>query len=250
MATTLPPGPGGTFDFGKPFQFVFQDPDWIKKVLLGGLFTFLCFLMVGIPFVVGYEMRLLKRAAQGHPRPLPEWEDYGGLFMDGLRGWGLSLAYFVAVLFVPGGLACVLGVVGSGFSEMSGSDTAEGLAAIGVAGLYLLCLLLGLILGLYVPAALIRLVLFDRFGAGFEVREVLDFIKRNLGNYALALLVTLLAGMLAGFGWILCCIGFLPAAFWARCVKAFSMGEVARLDRLMAGSPGTPPDSYVGGAVA
>ncbi len=40
MATAAP-GPSGTVDFGRCFTFVTEDPEWVTKILLGGLFTLL-----------------------------------------------------------------------------------------------------------------------------------------------------------------------------------------------------------------
>jgi hypothetical protein len=81
----------------------------------------------------------------------------------------------------------------------------------------------------YLPAALARSALRDSFSQGFAWREIVAFIRANLGNYALALVVYLVASFLSQFGSILCCIGIFPAAFWAYEVLAFGLGETVRL---------------------
>ena len=43
MATSAP-APSGTVDFGRCFTFVTEDPEWITKILLGGLFMNASFL--------------------------------------------------------------------------------------------------------------------------------------------------------------------------------------------------------------
>jgi hypothetical protein len=83
---------------------------------------------------------------------------------------------------------------------------------------------------LYLPAALLRLALERRFGAAFEVEKNFELIKRNVGNYVLALLVFLLANFISQFGILLFCIGILPASFWGSCVGAYALGEVALRD--------------------
>jgi hypothetical protein len=92
MATALPPpsSPRTGLDFGRCFSFVSEDPDWAKKILIGGLFALASFFLVGAFFVAGYFARLVKRVAAGEPLPLPEWDDLGGIFNDGLRLVGLT----------------------------------------------------------------------------------------------------------------------------------------------------------------
>src|SRR5687768_15580892 len=46
-----PPAPGTQFDFGKPFTYVFDDPRWLQKILIGGLFYLAGFLIVGWFFI-------------------------------------------------------------------------------------------------------------------------------------------------------------------------------------------------------
>jgi uncharacterized protein DUF4013 len=230
--------PRDTIDLARAFRFVPEDPDWIKKILIGGAFTLLTPLLVGAVFVAGYGVRLLRRSAAGEPRPLPEWDDLGGLFGDGLRAMALYLAYALPVTIVPMGLMVAVAVATAGLSGGAGSrgasDAFGAIAAIGFMGLYALMAVVMLVLSLYIPAALARFVMLDRLSAGFEVRENLDFIRRNLGNYAMTLLLYLLASFAAQLGILLCCVGFFPASFWAVCILFWGLGEVVRRDAALA----------------
>lgn len=220
-------------DFGRAFQFFFQDPEWVKKVLIGGLFQLLTILLVGLPFVFGYEMRVLQRTWAGDPRPLPEWDDFGGFFRDGLKGLGLGLAYFLGALVVPGSLGCMLAMVGGAVSSGTGSDAAGGLVALGMVFLQVVGGIMVLIVALYFPAAFTRMTLYQRFGAGFEFRENWELIRRNPGNYAIAILIFLVSNFVAQLGIVLCCIGVFPASFWSNCVLGYVLGEVARNDAFL-----------------
>jgi hypothetical protein len=230
-----------TIDLGRAFRFVVEDPDWIKKILIGGVFTLLSGVLVGAVFVVGYGVRLTRRVAAGDPRPLPEWEDLGGMFGEGLRGLAIYLVYVLPVAIVPMAFAVVVAMAGAGLSGASGapggrdaSETFGALAAVGLMGVYAVTAILMLVLALYVPAALARFAMLDRVSAGFEVRENLDFIRRNLGNYAMALLLYLLASFAAQLGVLLCCVGIFPASFWAVCILFWALGEVVRRDPTLA----------------
>lgn len=217
-------------DFGRAFRFVFDDPDWVKKVLMGSLFTLLGVFLIGGVFLAGYVERLIQRAARGEARPLPDWDDLGGLFSSGLRVLGAYLAHLFVIL-LPLGAMMVVGMVLAGGASAN-HDAAEGLGAL--AGIAMLggyaFMMLGMVaLLVYFPAALTRLCLAGRFGAAFEVQANVAFIRRNLMNYLLAIVFYLVANFAAQFGIVLCCIGVLPASFWSVCVFGFSLGETARL---------------------
>ena len=245
MSSASGPAPAGdTIDIAQGFRFVPEDPDWIKKILIGGVFTLLSGVLVGGFFVVGYAVRLLRRVAAGEPRPLPEWDDLGGIFAEGLRGLAIYLLYVLPVAIVPMVFAFVVAMTGAGLSGASGSrDASEAfgaLAAVGLMGVYAITAVLMLVLALYVPAALARFAMLDRVSAGFEVGENLAFIRRNLGNYAMALLLYLLASVAAQLGVVLCCVGIFPASFWAVCILFWALGQVVRRDPTLAPRAGVP----------
>jgi hypothetical protein len=238
MSTAPGPGPArDNIDLARGFRFVPEDPDWIKKVLIGGVFMLLAGLLVGAVFVAGYGLRLLRRTARGEPRPLPEWDDLGGLFSDGLRPVGIYIGYALPVTILPMAFFVIMAVAGAGLSKAGGDGASQAfgaLMAMGFMGVYALMALVMLALGLYVPAALARFAMLDRMGAAFEVRENFAFIRRNLPSYAMALLLYLLASFAAQLGIVLCCVGFFPAAFWAFCILCWGLGEVVRRDPLLA----------------
>jgi hypothetical protein len=233
-ASAAPAGPA-TIDFAQCLRFVIEDPEWIKKVLIGGVFALFSFLIVGAFFIAGYWARLVKRVAAGEARPLPDWDDLGGIFGDGVRIVGLYFIYTIGaglIVGIPAGVGCLV-LISLGAAAGRSEDAGGAVAALGGLGftvLYVLFLLLMLALSLYLPAAFVRVVIKDDFGAGFAFRETLAFIKANLGNYALSLVLYLLASFVAQFGVLLCCVGVFPVAFWGYCVLGFALGETVRLN--------------------
>ncbi len=235
MASSLPAPRPETVDFGRCFRFVFDDPDWIKKVLIGGAFTLASALIIGIFFVAGYWVRLLKQVAAGNPKPLPEWDDLGGIFRDGLAIVGVYFVHMLGVFVLVGGLGCAGGLVVFGLGGLSRgrSSPEEAIAAlggVGIALLYVGFILLTVALSLYLPAAFVRVALRGEFKDGFDWRANVEFIRANLANYALSLVFYLVASFVSQFGVLLCCVGVLPAAFWAYLVLGFGLGETVRLN--------------------
>lgn len=233
MATPASPVESQYVDFGRAFQFFFEDPEWQKKTLMGSLFVLLSVLLVGIPFLVGYGMEVLRRTARGEARPLPEWSDYGKYFMDGLQIIGLYLAYFVVAMLIPAAVGCLAAVVGG-----AAGDNGGGVAGMGIMLAYLLMFIFILPLAVYFPAAFMRVTMLGRFSAGFEFRENIELIKRGPGNYFIAIAIYLVGHIIANFAIYLCCLPYFPAAFWALCMGMWAMGEVVRRDPVLGGQTG------------
>ena len=230
MATAAPGAPHGSIDFGRSFTFVGEDPEWLKKVLIGGAFMLACTILVGLPFVLGYFSRTLRNVAAGTSPALPEWDDLGSIFEEGLR---LTAVYLACTL----GVLVVLGVFAAGLLLpvflASGSGGPHGaldaLGALGIVAFYAIAILVSFAMALYLPAGLTRAALRGNIGDAFAWRENLAFIKTNLANYALALVSYLLAAFVAQFGFLLCCVGVFPAAFWSYLVLASALGQTVRL---------------------
>jgi hypothetical protein len=233
--STAAPAPSGSVDFGRAFTSVTEDPDWIKKVLIGGAFALLSSVLVGIPFVLGYFGRTLRNVVAGTARPLPEWDDLGGIFSEGLRLAAVYLVYLLGVAVVFGGLGClfmapVMLLGGARSSEFDPSQAVGAISGLAMVALYGLFMLASLAMAVYLPAAIARAALRGTVADGFDWRAVIAFIKANLGNYALSLVVYLAASLLAQFGMILCCVGLFPAVFWSYLVFAHALGQTIRLN--------------------
>jgi len=229
--STAAPAPQGSVDFGRSFTFVGEDPDWIKKILIGGAFTLACALLVGVPFVLGYFSRTLRNVVTGELRPMPEWDDLGGIFNEGLRLTAVYLLYTLGVVAVVAALGCMVMLPVMALSGGGGdvSDALGVLGGLGIVGAYGLAMVGFLALAVYLPAALARAALRGTVADGFAWRETLGFIRANLGNYLISLVIYLLASFLSQFGILLCCVGVFPAAFWGYMVLAVALGQTVRL---------------------
>jgi hypothetical protein len=225
------PARTGTVDFGRSFSFVTEDPDWVKKILIGGAFTLACALLVGVPFVLGYFSRTLRNVVAGAARPMPEWDDLGGIFNEGLRLTAVYLLYTLGIVAILAAFGCVALLPVMALSG-SGADPSQALGlmgGLGIVALYGLVMVASLALAVYLPAALARAALRGTVADGFAWREILAFISANLGNYLLALVIYLIASFVSQFGIVLCCVGIFPAVFWGYMVMAVALGQAVRL---------------------
>lgn len=219
-----PPPPRPTqagYDFFRPFVFVFDDPQWLPKIALGGLFTLLAFIVIGVPFLLGYVARLTRNVIAGNPQPLPEWTELGEFFSEGLILFCVALIYLLPVSI----LSIIIGI---GSAITGNADQAAirdaGTGVFGCASLVVS--LITLAISLFLPAAMLMVITTRRFGAAFDVATIWAFIRANIGNYLLALVTEIIAWGLSYLGLILFCVGIIFTQFWGVVVAGYAFGQV------------------------
>jgi len=201
-------------DIGRSFTYMFDDEEWLKKIAIGGVLNI-------VPIVnfipVGYGLRAMKNVAEGIETPLPEWDDWGGDFTKGLM---VAIASLIASL--PIWAVQILSII---VAAVVGQES--DVAGICAAGVSCLAVIWGLAMLVYLPAAVIKYAAEGEFGAFFKFSEVLAFIKDNLSNYIVAILLVLAAMIVASVvGGIACGIGTLFTTFWATLVGSYLFGQL------------------------
>jgi len=198
------PMPPFRLNIEEAIRFLTRDPAWPRKLGLGVLWTLLSFTIVGAFFVQGYMLLLMERVARAAPLPLPEWNDYGGLLRRGWRVFVTNLVYQLPAIL----LSMLIGILTFGIiiAFVGGASARRGvnplvfspLALLAIIPLTLLLIILSFLGGLIIPVALTQLALHERLGAAFDLGAVFAFIRRNLGQYAIAVVLNLGATLLLG----------------------------------------------------
>ena len=219
------PSSGASFDFLKPLTFVFDDPRWVQKVLLGGLFVIASFFIIGAFFLYGYIARLVRNVIRGDQYPLPEWDDLGEYFGEGAKLFVVGLIYVIPIMLVAGIVIVPMVVMGNS----SDNETVRSMAGMSVTCVWCLIFPLALAMSLWLPAALLMVVVTGDFKAGFDFQHIFRFIRANIGNYILAFVVWLVARFGAGLGVLLLCVGIVFTIFWAFTVAAYAFAQTYRL---------------------
>lgn len=200
-------------DVSTAVTFVKDDERWLGKLVIAAVLVFFSFLLIPIPFLAGYSLAVSRRVMNGDPDPLPEWDDWGRLFMDGLY---VMIAQFVYTLpfWV---LACIgfAATVGFGsLGEISEDAAAAGIVAtFGVVGCLVLLFWVALIF--ITPAIYIQYVRTDEFGACFRFGEVFGIAREHIGDILItvvfALVASLVISMITGVLQFIACIGWILA---------------------------------------
>ena len=232
MASEAQPASTGNLDFARALTYIKDDPQWLTKLLIGSLMVLASMILIGVPFLLGYYQRTIKRTFDGEAYPLPDWDDWGGFFMDGLKVLALMFAHVMAFMLPVMGCFCGLGALMSA-GQHAGDGAGGALAAVGVLGMvvvYGVIFIVALALSIYLPAAQTRLAITDNLAAAFSPGANVAFIRRNPMNYLLSLVVMLVSNFIAQFGVLLLCVGILPASVWAYTAFTYALGETARRD--------------------
>jgi hypothetical protein len=206
-------------DIGKAITFPSDDEKWFTKLIIGAL-------VAAIPIVnfawMGYMVDILRNVMAGYAKPLPEWDDFGQKFIEGLLLWLATIIYGIPV-FIFGCISVGL-IVGSGVAvdSLEFQDAAGVLfSGIGIVSIcmMLLILLYSLLVSFYFPAVAINFARKGNFGSCFEFGEIFGIVSTNLGKYITAWLVAIVAfvilnfvvGLVASALWIVICIGWIIA---------------------------------------
>ena len=196
----------------------------MQKVLLGGLFTLASVFIVGAFFVYGYLARLVRNVIAGVAHPLPEWDDLGEYFGEGLRLFCVALVYVLPLIAL--GIAFI---VPSIVADSVDNDVLRNISGAMAAAMWCLIFPLSLGITIWLPGALLFAVVERRFGAAFEFAQIAAFIKANVGSYLLAFVVGLVVRMIVPFGFILLCVGIFFTSFWSLVVTSYAFAQVWRL---------------------
>ncbi len=198
-------------DIVKSFTFVFDDKDWVVKLLIaagillaGLLFSplFLVPLIAALVLLIGYSIEITRRVIHGHPQPLPEWNNWDKLIVDGLKGLAIAIVYALPILII----GICLGVPAAFFNDSSVSlhDLS------GLLTLLMSCLnfLWAIALSLLLPAAIAFYAAEGEIGAAFNFGRVFAFVRDHIATYLITFLMSWVASIIGELGAIACGLGW------------------------------------------
>lgn len=214
-------------DIGKAFGFVFEDEEWIKKILLGALIMLIP--IFGQFALMGYAIAIIRNVKADSTRPLPAWDNLGEYFTDGLKSWVAALVYALPILILicPIVLVGMLPVLGG-----ENKDVVTILASIsGVVSMGLGCLiaLYGIPLALLMPVVQIRYAETSEIEPCLRFGEMFRFLFANVGNVIISQVLLWVAGMIVIFvGGLTLGLLVLPGSVWLTAVSSHLYGQIGQ----------------------
>ncbi len=172
-------------DIVENIKYPTTDSEWIKKVLIGGILL----LIPILNFVcTGYYLKVIKGSIEGRNN-MPEWDDWGDLFIKGISVLIISLAYSIIPIILISIIILIVSSSGLLFAGIFES------ASMGV--VTLLFILIGSLIGfitlfivnLMFPMSLAMFANEWSFGDAFKIREIISRIKSVFVEYVIAIIV-------------------------------------------------------------
>jgi hypothetical protein len=193
-------------DVAKAFTFVTEDERWMGKIGIGAAISLASILIIPIPLLVGYMVGITRNVKEGVERPLPEWDDFGQLFKDGLSVMVGQIVYTLPFWVIM----CIALVASVGLGSMA--DISEDVMAAGFLATWGLVICLSLIFALALlflsPALVIQYVNTNELGAMFRFGEVVAIARENVGDIVIAALASFAASLVLSI--VLSAINFIP----------------------------------------
>ena len=211
-------------DIGSAFTYMFEDESWIKKILIGGIVSL-------VPIVnfaaMGYVVEVIRNVRDGRPTPLPEWDQFGQMWMSGLWLFLIFLVYSIPIII----LACISGIATAAMGTALEGASADAVGGtMGIVSTCLSCLmgLWGLVIGVLSPAIMIRFAETGQFNSAFQFGEVVNVAKANVGSYLIVLILLWVAIYIIGpLGLIACLVGMIFTIFYAYLIAGNLLGQLA-----------------------
>jgi len=178
------------------------------KVLILGVICIASILVVPIFLVYGYVFRIIKATLAGMDE-LPEFDEIGDMFIDGLKILVVGIVYAIPVWII----ATIIGLItGTGMGTTSTSLDPTMMWA--VLGSSIVFIIVALIVGLVEIMAIVNMAYYNgELGAAFRFSEILDRIAQiGWGKYIVTYIVIAVISFIAFLiGWLtmLVLIGFI-----------------------------------------
>ncbi len=183
----------------------------IKNFAILALIMISCILIIPIPLFAGYLYRIIQESAEGY-NELPEFDDLGQMYIDGLKYIGVGIIYGIVVTIILF-LAITIG------------------AAIGSDILTILLTLIAFVIAIIIMAfefiSLFNMITEDNFVAAFDFTKIMAIINEiGIGQYVVWLIAIIVIGVVAsGISTLLSWTLIVPiiANAWISCFQSRSM---------------------------
>lgn len=222
-------------DIEHSFKFIFEDEDWIKKILIAAV---LMITGIGAFAVTGYLAEVARRSANNEEQLLPQWEDIGQFFILGLK--------YMAIAFIWSLPAILLIFTLSLLSVFAFTQDDPGAIA-GVVTVFSLCIytmvfIYILLLTMLMMPLWVQLADNTPFGDLINPGSTWKLLRANLAGYIVIMLITWLAAMAASLvGTLLCGVGVFFTSVIAQVFFAHLVGQAtAQARETLNHSPAVP----------
>ena len=174
-------------DYG---SMVGESFEYAKEAVVGKwnkwLMLIIATILLGIP-LMGYAMKVLRGE-----KPAPEVNDWGTLFIDGIKAWIVSLIYAIPIIIVG------FIVAGASAAAMISGNYSAMMAAFGAMALGgLVIFVLGIVIVVFEVIGIVRFARTGSIGEAFNMSAILATINKiGWVPYIIALIVMMIVAII------------------------------------------------------
>lgn len=203
-------------DFGRSFSYIFDDEEWVSKVLLTAVISMIPLLNLAL---YGWVIELMRNMLDGYEHPMPAWTNFGDKFKHGLAYLVGALVYNLPIMLVFIPIAIIAAAMDNSAVEAVGAA----LICVITVGIFVYAIVANA--GLYI--GMIRYALNPELGVYLAIGQNMRIALRNVSALVTLLLFGLLVGLIFSvFGWIPC-LGWLAALALGTPVYSHLAGQAA-----------------------
>lgn len=231
-------------DITRAFTFVFEDDDWVGKVVMIMVWAFISIIplvgLVGWAALAGYVVQMLRNMRRGDENPLPTWDNLGAKITDGANVLIAAFVYNLGNMLVACGLVLLMPAMGM----MDNGDAAFA----STASLVISCCL-GIVLLIYnlvvwplLAVGTIHYSQTGQIGSFFQLGHIYGTINRNASATGQWIIFSIFAGFILGLINAIPCIGWLVGLGLTVPINGHLLGQYAlRLQDKPKGKPKARP---------
>lgn len=215
-------------DVWRSLEYVFDDPEWLKKIITGGLVIFLSPLILPYLVLLGYMVEVVRAVAEGGDCEIPPWGSFKRKLELGAKLVAVRLVYLIPLLFVLTATS-LIGIFGG---EVVGNHFLEGLLlTLFTFGWFLACII-AILLKLIRPSFEGIFAISGSLEKGLDVKTVVCDVLERKSEYLIALAVSLfLVPLVALSGFFFFFVGIFFTSFYAILISAHVTGQLSRRNK-------------------
>lgn len=219
-------------DLNQIFSFPFKDAESRRYFFIGCLVSLLAFIVPILPYFVlyGYAIRIVKQIMNNESPHMIPWDDWGGMFKDGAKMFGVRIIYSIPILILT--IPLFISMIGMSIfmSSMDSSslDIFFPIFMLVLFGTVCIMIPISLPLAVIIPAAEMHVVEKDEFAAAFRFREWWPILRANIGGFIAAFAIFYLSTMAMTFA-----IQIIGATVILACLMPFLLPAITMYSALI-----------------
>ena len=204
--------------YSRAFSYVFEDKDWLTKILIAGLISLIP--VVGQFYLFGWMIEIMRRVKAGRQDILPTTH-FSYFLTIGLKMFVVCLIYAIPLIIIT----FVISLLSTRYKTYDGNSFTIVVSSMGFFG-NLITLLVQICVAFLSTYGTIKLAQTDQIRSCLDFKDAFNTIKDNLALFIIVELLMIVAGIIGSAGAILCIIGVIFTAPYGIAINGHLLGQL------------------------